>query len=305
MGYCDTNCEKCEHRGERCLKLPKAPKRCHPPCHENVCIRGCGTAYMTNFANDAFGLANDTATTVQGGKAVNIGHDNGNVCFAINFLDKLPAGALPGQSSLTIAPPSSAPTLACGEIEVCCGWYQYTVANNACELFRKASLLVLIEAIENLGGVSPQDPSVKALVDAFSGFRTFIDSNLGYYKLSRHVKSQTAQIWLSNLPSVAPPSLDNVHLINFTSGYANLVLDGVYKQCKGRGGRRYTGALNGSQLDIFNAAVSPNASEAVPIYPEFTSYPVLSPPGSNSLFQATNSRSFGTISINVVFPRSN
>jgi len=291
--------------GQRCLKVPKQPSQCTAPCNPSPCLQGCGTGYITNFSNDAIGITDSVTLGPVSKDKVNIAFENGNQCFSIQFLPNLPAGALSGLGQSSITTPSSPPTVACGDIEVCCGWYQYTLANAACVLWRKATMLALIAAVQNLGGqeqdVTGSDAQSNALIDAFTTLQPFIEGNLGWYKLTRHTKSQTVQLWLSSLPSVEPPSTGNVNLISFTSGYANLVLDGVYKQCKGSsvGGRRYTGALNGSQLSIFE----PNKDGSTPQYPVYTDFniPTDGAPDRTLLVSQT-SRTFGTLSINVVIP---
>jgi hypothetical protein len=236
--------------------------------------------------------------------------------FFIKFLSALPAHALSGlgQSSIVHPTPSSPPVIACGDIEVCCGWYSYTLANQACVLWKKATLLALIHAIKNLNKTDESminDPQSEELILAFSSLQPFIEANLGWYKMTRHVKSNTIQLWLSSLPAVEDQNLINTQLISFNSGYANLVLDGVYKKCKSIGGRRYTGALNGSQLTLFK----PIDSGKIPAYPESTDFPFpletkiengnSFPVSQKTLLASQTSRTFGTLSLNVVIPSSN
>lgn len=322
---CYKKCESCHEQKARCLHHKQKKSHCkNVPCNAAECLSGCGTGFLTEYANFALDFAppnnlpgNVITTDITAPGATvknkatnnwNIGLENGEVCFGIEFLENLDTiniGAGVGSTAFTtglgIPNASSAPRTACGDIEVCSGWYQYNVSGSASALLAKAKTLAIIDAVAILNGEVTSTTTDLAL----QVVQSLYENNIGWYKASYFKGSQSLQIWFSHLPVVQNTQqqlLDlidgNVKLFDYNSGFANLVLDGHYKACKGYGGRRYSGALNSSQLNLL-AAKKDNAD---PVFPDIGTLT----PGDDLLFPKTiyarTQRYYGTLSINVVIP---
>jgi len=239
----------------------------------------------------------------------NIGLENGEVCFGIQFLESLDNINIGGSAliqGLGIPNASSAPRRACGDIEVCSGWYQYNVSGSATALLAKAKALAIIDAVRILNNGTTTNTQHDL---ALKAVQSLYENNIGWYKASAFKGSQSLQIWFSHLPVVQNTQQElldlvdgNVKLFDYNSGFANLVLDGHYKACKGYGGRRYSGALNSSQLNL----LSSNGLDDQFIDPVFPDTGNIEPATSPTLFPQTvyarTQRYYGTLSVNVVMP---
>jgi hypothetical protein len=267
---------------------------------------------LTQFTNEGLNVGNSFDNTsinnyaelgsitdrVKDTRPFNLEFDSGDVCFGINFLQCLPAGVLNDSLGDLTGLKSGSPHIACEDIEVCCGWYQYNLSNSACALYRRATILVVIQILQKT--VTANTP----LLNALQQVQQFIEGRYGYYKMSRHKKSNTVQLWLSNLPSVEDKNLPYIGpSLTFNSGFANLVLDGVYKSKCGYGGRRYTGSLVTKQRQIIfidedtNPSVAETFQNTLSFAPESGT-----PPVPNPIHYSLTKRHFGTLSVNVVIP---
>jgi hypothetical protein len=245
-------------------------------------VLGCGTGTMTKFPK--FGL--DFRVSGFELNNINLGSFEGvSTCFNINFLENVPpsvfvfndASSGRGQDR-AIAPlfidgglNSSGPSVCCGDLYSCCGFYQYTNSCYAGTFSRNIAVKTIVFALLNsvlnifetviatdiASSLFPDD-AISSIVEkeidiglesAISSYISFNLNRYGYYKLFYLKNSKTIQLYLSNLPS--GDKILGFGLPTFVSGTSNLVLDGAYDCCEvGRGGRRYTGALNAEGIQL-------------------------------------------------------